>query len=188
MSLHKPPGLQPSISEASAIQNRLSMSRASLLAVSLVVASCGRPAAMPEGYPGTWVMKLGQRVFIVLAISEKNGELVGRLSAPASFGLPEGATVRINNIQLPIVERVTSRAAIDGDHLHLVVTDPAHPAEPDEYDDSLKGHDEAVLTFTGIPITPFPFVRHRGSEPVAPATDWNQGRTYTLQEEPWKRS
>jgi len=60
----------------------------------------------------------------------------------------------------------------------------AHPAEPDEYDFTLKGRDEAVLTFTGVPITPFPFVRYRGSGPVAPATDWNQGRIYTLQEEP----
>jgi hypothetical protein len=165
-------------------QNRFRLSKAAVATLALAVASCGRPAAAPEGYPGTWVMKLGQRVFIVLTITDNNGKLAGRLSAPASFGLPEGATVRINNIKLPIVERDTSRAAIEGDHLHLVVADPAHPSEPDEYDFALKGRDEAVLTFTGIPITPFPFVRHRGREPVVPATDWTEGRSYTLHDEP----
>ena len=51
--------------------------------------SCRTEVARPEqGYAGTWVMTLGQRVFIVLTIEPHGQAYTARIQAPASFNLP----------------------------------------------------------------------------------------------------
>ena len=146
--------------------------------------SCRAEVAKPEqGYAGTWVMMLGQRVFIVLTIEPHDHAFVARIQAPASFDLPAaGSPLRYSHIQLPIKDRRSTRAAVDGDHLRIVIADPANPGEPDEFDLTLSDPEHASLQFAGVPVAPMPFTRHTGAPPV-PAVDWDSNRTYAVQAE-----
>jgi hypothetical protein len=137
-------------------------------------------ASLEHGYAGTWVMTLGQRVFIVLTIEPHGQAFTARIQAPASFDLPAaGSPLRYSHIQLPIKDRRSTRAAVDGDHLRIVIEDPANPGEPDEFDLILSDPEHASLQFAGVPVAPMPFTRHAGPPPV-PAADWDSNRTYAV--------
>ena len=146
--------------------------------------SCRAEVARPEqGYAGTWVMTLGQRVFIVLTIEPHGQAFTARIQAPASFDLPAaGSPLRYSHIQLPIKDRRSTRATVDGDHLRIVIEDPANPGEPDEFDLTLSDPEHASLQFAGVPVAPMPLARHAGPPP-APAADWDANRTYAVQVE-----
>ena len=150
-----------------------------------VALSCRGDVEQPErGYAGTWVMTLGERVFIVLTIEPQGQAFAVRTQAPASFDLPAaGSPLRYSHIQMPIKDRRSTRATVDGDHLRIVIEDPANPGEPDEFDLSLSDPDHASLQFVGVPVAPVPLTRHTGPSP-APATDWDSNRTYAVQVEP----
>jgi len=149
-----------------------------------VVVSCRAGVARPEqGYAGTWVMTLRERVFIVLTIQPHGQAFTARIQAPASFDLPAtGSPLQYSHIQLPIKDRRSVRAAIEGDHMRIVIEDPANPGEPDEFDLRLTDPDHASLQRVGVPVAPFPFARHSGPTP-APATDWDPNRVYTVDAE-----
>ena len=161
-----------------------------LLQVSVVVfttcvcLSCRTEVAKPDqGFAGTWVMTLGQRMFMVLTIEPQGQAFTARIQAPASFDLPAaGSPLRYSHIQLPIKDRRSTRATVDGDHLHIVIDDPANPGEPDEFDLTLSDPGHASLQFAGVPVAPMPFTRHAGP-PLEPATDWDSNRIYSVQVE-----
>lgn len=141
-------------------------------------------ATLEQGYAGTWVMTLGQRVFIVLTVEPQGQTFTARIRAPASFDLPAaGSPLRYSHIQLPVKDRRSTRAAVDGDHLRIVIEDPASPGEPDEFDLTLSDPQHASLQFSGVPVAPMPFTRQAGPPP-APAADWDTNRTYAVQAEP----
>ena len=143
--------------------------------------SCRAEVARPEqGYAGTWVMTLGQRVFIVLTIEPDGEAFSARIQAPASFDLPAaGSPLRYSHIQLPIKDRRSTRATVEGDHLRIIIADPANPGEPDEFDLTLSDPEHASLQFAGVPVAPMPLKRHAGLPP-APAVDWDSNRTYSV--------
>jgi hypothetical protein len=129
-------------------------------------------------------MTLGERVFIVLTIEPQGGALTARLQAPSSFSLPAaGSPLRYSHIQLPIKERRSTRTGIENDHLRIVINDPANPAEPDEFDLTLKDPEHAALQMVDASVAPLPLARHTGPPP-APAADWDSNRTYAVQAEP----
>jgi hypothetical protein len=143
-------------------------------------ANDGTPA---HGYAGTWVMMLGERVFIVLSIEPQGQEFAAHVQAPASFSLPAaGSPLRYSHIELPIKDRRSTRATVEGDHLRIVIEDPADPGNPDEFDLTLRDPDHASLQLAGAPVASIPLTRHVGSAP-APATDWDANRTYAVQPE-----
>ena len=101
---------------------------------------------LAQGYAGTWVMMLGQRVFIVLTVEAHEQGLTARIQAPASFSLPAaGSPLRYSHVELPIKERRSTRATVEGNHLRLAIADPADPGEPDEFDLTLSDPDHASL-------------------------------------------
>jgi hypothetical protein len=165
------------------------MNRAPLLQVSVLVLmaclnlSCRADVVRREqGYAGTWVMTLGQRVFIVLTVEPHGQAFTARILAPASFDLPAaGSPLRYSHIRLPITDRRSARATVDGDHLRIVIENPTNPAEPDEFDLRLSDQEHAALQFVGVPVAPMPWTRHAGSPP-APAADWDSNRTYVQME------
>jgi hypothetical protein len=128
-------------------------------------------------------MTLGQRVFMVLTIEPQGQAFAAKIQAPSSFELPgDGSRVRFSRITLPIRERRSLRAAIDGDHMRLVIGNPANPGEPDELDLTLTDPDHASLEYVGVPVAAFPLTRHSGPPPT-PATDWDSNRVYTVEPE-----
>jgi hypothetical protein len=168
------------------LNRALRMSRVFLIMFTACVgAACHAGAPKAEhGYAGTWVMMLGDRVFVVLTIEPHGDAFTARIQAPSSFSLPAaGSPLRYSHVQLPIKERRSTRAAVDGDHLRIVIDDPSNPQDPDEFDLTLKDPDHASLQMVGAAVAPMPLTRHAGPPPT-PATDWDSNRTYTVQAEP----
>jgi hypothetical protein len=125
-----------------------------MVVLAIVTASCHRQQPGSRSYDGTWVMTLGNRVLIVLTLEQKNGAFSGRFSNPKSFEMPMGKVLRFSHIVLPVTERPIARATVDGSRLHIVVDDPANPGEPDEYDMTLAGDDQAFIQLSGVPWHP----------------------------------
>jgi hypothetical protein len=154
------------------------------LTASLAVSCRGKVARPDQGYAGTWVMTLGQRPFIVLTIEPEGQGFSARIKAPTSFDLPAaGSALRYSHIRLPIKERRSSRATVDGDHLRIVIDDPANPGAPDEFDLTMSDAEHASLQFAGVPVASMALTRHAGPPP-APATDWDSNRAYSVELEP----
>jgi hypothetical protein len=137
-----------------------------------------------KGFDGTWVMKLEDRVFIVLTLEKKDAAYAGRLTGPTTFEFPQGKKLTFSHIEMPVKTREILRTSIDGSRLHLVVADPANPGEPDDYELTLTGANEAQLQLSGLPVAPFPFTRAQSADVPTVATDWDPHRVYAPQREP----
>ena len=152
-----------------------------LLSFTLVGSACHKAA--PQGYSGTWVMKVGPRVFGVLIIEEKGGTYTGNWTLPEHFGLGMGKLAAFSQVTTQTKRTTFGTMTVQGDHLHFVVPDPDAPAEPDEFDMSLVNSNQAVVRFVGVPIEPWPFSRVQDGTVPAVATDWEPQRSYPLKEE-----
>jgi hypothetical protein len=156
----------------------------SIALVACVAVACRRQPEHAAPFDGTWVMKLDDRVFIVLALESKNGTVGGHFTNPKTFQFPQGKRLSFSHIEMPIKTRAIARTTVDGSRLHIVVDDPDHPTEPDEYDLTLTSENQALLQLAGVPVPPFPFRRAAAAEVPRVATDWDPQRTYPLQTEP----
>ena len=101
----------------------------------------------PSGYAGTWVMKVGQRVFGVLVIEEKAGTYTGGWTLPEHFEMGQGKRAAFSHITPQAKRTAFGTMTVQGAHLHFVVPDPSAPAEPDEFDMGLVS---LLLTAMGI--------------------------------------
>ena len=134
-----------------------------VLAAAVLAAGCHRSQSRPHSFDGTWVMKLGDRVFIVMKLErQQNGSFTGSISAPKTFELPMGKELRFSHITLPVTEKRILSASANGAALRLNVQDPGSPGEPDILYLTLKGDDEASLQIVDLPVKPFQFARVRG--------------------------
>ena len=159
-----------------------SLLRLSVVCLSIAGGACHR-AAPPTGYAGTWVMKVGPRVFGVLIIEEKRGTYTGNWILPEHFGLGMGKQAAFSHVTAQTKRTTFATMTVQGDHLHFVVPDPDAPAEPDEFDMSLVNSNQAVVRFVDVPIEPWPFSRAQDGTVPAVATDWEPQRSYPLKEE-----
>src|SRR5262245_25565680 len=134
------------------------MSAAIGLCVALAGAACHKASPPPSqspppsGYAGTWVMKVGQRVFGVLVIEEKAGTYAGSWTLPEHFGMGMAKRATFDHVTNEHKRTTFGTTAVQGDHLHFVVPDPDAPAEPDEFDMSLVNGNEASVQYVGVPI------------------------------------
>src|SRR4029453_3267633 len=126
--------------------------------LSLASGACHRPAKS-SGYAGTWVMKVGQRVFGVLVIEERAGSYSGSWTLPEHFEMGQGKRAVFSHITSQTKRSTFEKMTVQGDHLHFVIPDPKAPAEPDEFDMSLVNINEALVQYAGVPIEPWPFSR-----------------------------
>lgn len=148
----------------------------------LVAGSCTSPPPSPQGYQGTWVMKLGERVFMVLKLEEKRGVFTGTISMPAKFDLGSGKVV-FSRIGTEVTQRPVAKAFVQETRLHFAVDDPKAPKEPDEFDMTITSPDHASIQWVGVPVGAWPFVRIQGATVPAVATDWDPQRTYAARNE-----
>lgn len=137
----------------------------------------------PSGYAGTWVMKVGQRVFGVLVIDEKAGTYTGGWTLPEHFEMGQGKRAAFSHITPQAKRTAFGTMTVQGAHLHFVVPDPSAPAEPDEFDMSLVNSNEARVQYLGVPIEPWPFSRVQDRTVPVVATDWEPQRSYPVKEE-----
>jgi len=153
-----------------------------VVCLSIASGACHRPTKS-SGYAGTWVMKVGPRVFGVLIIEEKGGTYTGNWTLPEHFGIGMGTLAAFSHVTTQTKRTTFATMTVQGDHLHFVVPDPDAPAEPDEFDMSLVNSNQAVVRFVGVPIEPWPFSRVQDGTVPAVATDWEPQRSYPLKEE-----
>jgi len=156
-----------------------------LLLVIVLAASCHRQPPRPRSYDGTWVMKIGDRVFIVMRLErQQNGSFTGSVASPKTFDMPMGKNLRFSHITMPVREKQISTASVEGGHLRLAVDDPDNPGEPDNFELTLVGEDQASLEMADVPgIAAFPFTRSQSDDVPRVATDWDPQRTYKLRDE-----
>src|SRR5262245_12900923 len=160
-----------------------------LMIVVLAAAACHKASpppsqsAPPSGYAGTWVMKVGQRVFGVLVIEAKAGGYAGSWTLPEHFGMGMGKRAAFDHVTNQNKRTTFGTMAVQGDHLHFVVPDPKAPAEPDEFDMSLVNDNQATVQYVGVPIEPWPFARVLDGTVPTVATDWDPQRSYPVKEE-----
>lgn len=137
----------------------------------------------PTGYSGTWVMKVGQRVFGVLVIEDKAGTYTGSWTLPEHFGMGMGKRPSFDHVTNKTKRATFAKMTVQGDHLHFVIPDPDAPAEPDEFDMTLVNRNEATIQYVGVPIEPWPFVRLPAGPVPNVAADWDPQRSYPVKEE-----
>src|SRR6476469_1444897 len=86
-----------------------------VFAAIVLATGCHRSQPPPHSFDGTWVMKLGDRVFVVLKLErQRNGSFTGSISAPKSFELPMGKELRFSHITLPVTEKKILSASANG--------------------------------------------------------------------------
>ena len=148
-----------------------------LCSAALLAAGSCRHAPVNEGFDGTWVMSVEQRVLMVLTLEKKGDEFVGTLDRPGKMttdgysfsGLGGGVVTQ------PVVKGTRQNGAI-----HLVIENPKDRADRTEFEMSLTTRDTAAIKLAGSPFDAWPFRRHPGGIPVV-ATDWDAARSYALQ-------
>ena len=106
----------------------------------LVVATPALCVSLKD-YAGQYVLRLGDKNFLVLRLEESHGKLGGTLSRPLHASLGSsfskiGAAV--------LTERITS-ARVIADHLHIQATNPQDPSDSDDYELTLQSAITASL-------------------------------------------
>ena len=153
-----------------------------VLCLMFVAATCSREKPSSEGFAGTWVMKLGERNFIVLTLKEEGGSFLGTLSRPEDFGTSNGTV--FSNISRSRTLEVVVSATVKDDHLLFVTEDPDENEDgPSEYDMTLTGIDQASVRIPGVPIEAWSFTRSNEREPQTVASDWDPQATYSQETE-----
>ena len=152
------------------------------LLIVLLAFGCSDPP--PErSYDGTWVMNLGQRVFMVLTLERKNGELTGFLTRPEHLATGDGRTY--SEISGAAKPRRLVKAEMHSTSMQLAFENPQGPAEPDEFELTLVGDHEATLKVLDIPINiVMPFTRHSTGDRPAVASDWDAQASYSVTSQP----
>ncbi len=133
-------------------------------------------AASPTDYLGQYVLRLGEKNFIVLNIRDVQGKLTGELSRPrqASFGSAFYSKIGSELVVEPIISTTVQQA-----HLHVLARDPKD-GSTDEFDLTLVEPDKALLQATAIPIDPWLLARVPLSPALTVATDWDPHRSYYI--------
>ena len=127
-----------------------------------------------EDYDGQFVLRLGNRNFIVLNLGVAGARRTGTISRPRHSSLGAGFT----NISADILTASITSARLVKDHLSFVATDPGNPSDTDAYDLTLRSSSQASLQLSGVPIDPWALDR----VPVVPllrvSKNWNPNRVY----------
>ena len=152
----------------------------SVFCLVFVVATSAQDNPSPQDYTGTWVMKFGQRPFVVLTLKNNNGNLTGTLTRPEHFGTSDG--VHFSHIGPGVTKELIVSGSMQKGHLHFVTEDPKDRADKTEYDITLTGQDHASIKLADAPLEAWSFNRTRSKKPPAVSTDWDPQRSYAQED------
>jgi hypothetical protein len=141
----------------------------------LSVSAFAMEDSLQDGYSGQWVMKFGQRNFMVLTLKVQNGNTSGSLRRPEHFQMTGVSASRISSASrtLPIV-----RGSVKQGKLHFVTQNPSDKTDEDEFEMVLTSHDQALIKPAEYPADSLILQRVSGSEEIRLATDWEANRSY----------
>lgn len=147
----------------------------------LLGAGVSRSDFRAEDFAGTWVLKLGQRNFMVLKLRSENGHVSGTLSRPTHFQTSDG--LRFGEISSSVMTENIVVSVLEKGYLRITVENPADKTDFDEFEMNLTGEGVASLEIKGLVFDPWTIHRVRGSEDSKIATDWDTSQVYALVEE-----
>lgn len=153
------------------------LSRRWVLPIFLFVSLGLSLAQTVNDFSGQWVMKLGERTFLVLAISpQTDGQLPvsGYLIRPQHFRTNGYYFSHINNISIhePIIH-----AEVKGREIQITVQNPEKATDTDTYEISLADSTHVKLKMIGVPLDPLVLIKDAGK--LTPAADWDPEKTYS---------
>src|SRR5436309_380664 len=88
-----------------------------VLGAVLLCSSSGAGSASTAEYAGSWVMRIGERNFLVLKLRDEGGRLTGSLSLP-HFQTADG--VVFSGVGPGVETNAIVGSSLEGGHLHLV--------------------------------------------------------------------
>jgi len=135
-------------------------------------------AQTSDDFVGQWVMKLGQRIFLVLTIaSPKEGQssITGFIVRPQRFGTSDGQSFYgIDN--KTVQEPITHSERKDG-QITITVQNPKNPSDQDTYQISLADSSHLKLKMGDSPYEPV--IMTKNQTPSTLATDWDVSKIYS---------
>lgn len=103
-----------------------------VLCLTAAPVACASGGSSLDDYAGNWVMKVGQRNFIVISLKNEGGHLTGTASRPKHFQLTDGSS--FSEISSGIEVGTIARSSIEQGHLSFVVHHPGDKNADDEDD------------------------------------------------------
>lgn len=139
-------------------------------------------AQSTQAVNGEWILKLGIHTLFVLTLKPGEGNdraVSGSLARPkhlqtqnmASFSQVEGPTV---------VDPIVA-SEWKGNSLSITLQNPTDATDKDTWIFRVKDATHAELQLAGAPFQPMSFARAQGAEAVS--TDWEPGRTYSIEDD-----
>ncbi len=110
----------------------------------LLAAACKPANPAPQKFGGTWTMRLGDRTFLVLALTENGDKVSGTIAGPSRFQLDASGT-RFSQITSDEVKEVITSATIKDDRLRFTTANPKDPGDTSDYELVITGKDHASL-------------------------------------------
>jgi hypothetical protein len=147
------------------------------MVVLLLAIACKPANQAPQKFGGTWTMSLGDRIFLVLALTENGDKIAGTLARPSHFQVDNSGT-RFSQITSDEVKEVLTSATIKDDHLHFTTANPKDQSDTSDYEFTITGKDQASLKITDVPFDPWPVTRVPGGSTATVFKDWDAHRSY----------
>lgn len=149
-----------------------------LMAGILQLATTCKPASpAPQKFGGTWTLLLGDRTFLVLALTENRDKVGGTVAHPSRFQLDASGT-RFSQITSEEVKEVITSATIKDDRLRFTTANPKDPGDTSDYELVITGKDHASLKIIDAPFDPWPIARVPTGSPATVFRDWDAHRSY----------
>ncbi|MGD0125730.1 MAG: hypothetical protein ABSF46_10245 [Terriglobia bacterium] len=142
-----------------------------------VMFTVNSPAQQTPEFAGNWVLRLGNRIFIVVTLSPilgSGGHFTGSLARPQHFSIATGAF--FSGINGPAVHYPIIRSASKGNCVSFTTQNPADNRDKDDFQlcTSRQGHGSLKIDIAGF--EPWPVAREKG--PLSIAGDWDSARNY----------
>jgi hypothetical protein len=154
------------------------------LCLSFLLSAIFGPSTLPQKAPdfsGDWTLKLGNRVFLIVAVSPMPDEAEsfgGSLIRAQHFSSSNGVT--FSGVKGPVIRYPIVKTAVKENCLSFTTQNPADANDKDDFQLCITSEGQGTLkidlpNFDGWPVT-----KEKG--PLAVATDWDSTCTYSIQD------
>src|SRR6478735_6304036 len=99
-----------------------------VLSILLLAIACKPSNTAPQKFGGTWTMRLGDRTFLVLTLTEKGDKVTGTMAGPSHFQV-DGSGARFSQIASDAVKEVITKATIKDDRLKFTTANSKDPSD-----------------------------------------------------------
>jgi hypothetical protein len=152
-------------------------SMAFVLCTALMAASCTKPEPTPQKFGGTWTMSLGDRIFLVLELTENGDKIGGNLTHPEHFQI-DGAGSLFSKISPNVVSETVTSTSVKEDLLRFSTANSKDPSDITNYELAITGKDQASLKIVDVPFEAWPIARVPSGKNAAVFTGWDASKFY----------